>query len=130
MATKGDGQVIDITQQVSSHMSLATIKDGVVTVFIPGATGGITTLECEPGLVKDIQDAFERIAPKFINYDHHRTFNDGNGYSHIRAALLGPSLTVPFLDGKLLLGTYQQIVFIDFDNRSRDREIILQIVGE
>ncbi len=127
--TKGNTQVIDITPQVAQNLAKAKIKDGLVTIFVPGATGGLTTLEFEPGLVKDLQEAWERLVPRSIDYAHHLAYDDGNGHSHVRASLLGPSLSVPLVHGELLLGTYQQIIFVDFDVRPRSREIILQVVG-
>ena len=127
--TEANTQVINITEQVQSKVASSSLKDALATIFIAGATGGLTTIEYEPGLVKDIQDAFERIAPRGMEYAHHQTFHDGNGHSHIRASLLGPSLGIPVQNGKLVLGTYQQIVFIDFDNRPRQREIVVQMVG-
>ena len=101
-----------------------------MTVFVPGSTAGITTIEYESGAVRDFQEAIERIAPKSIHYHHDQRWGDGNGYSHVRAALLGASLTVPFSSSKLLLGTWQQIILVDFDNRPRTRNILLQIIGE
>lgn len=128
--TKGDTDIIDITDEVAAELKGSGLTNGAVTVFVSGATGGITTLEYEPGLVKDLRRAFEEIAPKDREYAHNKKWGDMNGYSHVRASLLGPSLNVPFAGGKLQLGRWQQIVFIDFDNRPRSREIILQIVGE
>jgi secondary thiamine-phosphate synthase enzyme len=101
-----------------------------VTIFVPGSTGGITTIEYEPGLVQDLKTFFEKMAPKSGAYQHNIKWQDGNGYSHVRASLLGPGITVPFINGKMLLGKWQQIIFIDFDNRPREREIIIQIIGE
>ncbi len=128
--TNGDCDVIDITLEVESKIIESEIQTGTVTVFIPGSTGGITTIEFESGAVNDLKDAFEKIIPKNINYAHNERWGDGNGHSHIRASMLGPSLTVPFSSKNLLLGTWQQIIFVDFDNRERKREIILQIIGE
>ena len=128
--TKGDTDIIDITSQVAQGLSKSGLDKGVVTVFVSGSTGGITTVEYEPGLVQDLKDFFERIAPKKAVYQHDLRWHDGNGYAHVRASLLGPSMSVPFLEGKLLLGTWQQIIFIDFDNRSRSRELVVQIIGE
>ncbi|MCD5401549.1 secondary thiamine-phosphate synthase enzyme YjbQ [candidate division NPL-UPA2 bacterium] len=130
VSTKGETDILDITDKVSGHVRDSGLTKGTVTVFVPGATGGITTLEYEPGLVKDLQRAFEELAPKDREYAHNDKWKDMNGYSHVRASLLGPSLTVPFVNGRLELGQWQQIIFIDFDNRPRSREIILQIVGE
>jgi secondary thiamine-phosphate synthase enzyme len=128
--TKGETDLIDITRMVGNFVKDSEIPSGIVTVFVPGSTAGITTIEHEPGAIKDFQRAVDRIAPKNIHYDHDARWGDGNGYSHIRASLLGPSLTVPFSSSRLLLGTWQQIVLVDFDNRSRKREVILQIIGE
>ncbi|MFH1046593.1 MAG: secondary thiamine-phosphate synthase enzyme YjbQ, partial [Candidatus Omnitrophota bacterium] len=105
-------------------------KDGLVTVFVPGSTAGLTTIEFEPGLVQDLKQAFEIIAPREGEYQHNIRWQDGNGFSHVRAALLGPTLTIPFSNKKMHLGTWQQITFIDFDNRPRSREIVVQIIGE
>jgi secondary thiamine-phosphate synthase enzyme len=129
LSTKGNCQVIDITPDVSARLKKLAIKDGIVTASVLGSTGGITTCEYEPGLVKDIKELFDRLIPGG-EYHHDATWHDGNGHSHLRASLLGPSLTVPFKDRELLLGTWQQIIFVDFDNRSREREIILQFLGE
>ena len=128
--TKGETDLIDITRKVENFVKDSGITSGIVTVFVPGSTAGITTIEYESGAIKDFQKAIERIAPKNIHYDHDARWGDGNGYSHIRAALLGPSITVPFSSSSLLLGTWQQIVLVDFDNRSRKRDVILQIIGE
>ena len=128
--TKGDTDIIDITDQVKKYIESSSLKNGSVTVFVPGSTAGLTTIEYEPGLINDLKRLFEELASKRKNYSHNLTWQDGNGYSHVRAALLGPSLSVPFTAKKLLLGTWQQIVLIDFDNRPRSRKIIIQIVGE
>ncbi len=128
--TKGDTDIIDITQKVASQVEESGLNDGTMTAFIPGSTAGLTTIEFESGLIKDTQRLFEELASKKRDYLHNLRWQDGNGYSHVRATLLGPSLTVPFVDKTLQLGTWQQIVLIDFDNRSRSREIVLQIMGE
>jgi secondary thiamine-phosphate synthase enzyme len=128
--TKGETDLIDITQNVEKAVRESGVSSGVVTVFIPGSTAGVTTIEYESGAIRDFQKAIDRIAPKGIHYDHDARWGDGNGYSHIRASLLGPSLAVPFSSSRLLLGTWQQIVLVDFDNRPRRREVILQIMGE
>lgn len=128
--THGDGDVVDVTSDVSELVSKSGLSSGIVTVFAPGATAGVTTIEFEPGLVEDIDELFERIAPRNRDYHHNLRWNDGNGHSHVRASLLGPSLTIPFNDGKLILGVWQQIVLIDFDNRSRKRDIFCQVMGE
>lgn len=128
--SKGACDIIDITPQVEQQIAETDINDGTVTIFVAGSTAGITTIEYEPGLLSDFPDMWERIVPGDINYDHDRRWGDGNGYSHVRASLLGASLVVPFTDKRLTLGTWQQIVVVDFDNRPRSRQIILQIMGE
>jgi len=128
--TKGNTDIIDITPQVDQKLTDSGLKDGSVLIFVSGATGALTTIEYEPGLVKDLSDALERLAPRGLEYEHNLRWGDGNGHSHIRASFLGPSLTVPFAGGKLMLGTWQQIIFIDLDNRSRTRKLIVQITGE
>ncbi len=128
--SKGNCDIIDITPQVEQQVAEADITDGTVTVFVAGSTAGITTIEYEPGLLSDFPDMWERIVPGNIPYGHDRRWGDGNGYSHVRASLLGASLVVPFNSKRLTLGTWQQIVVVDFDNRPRSRQIILQIMGE
>jgi len=128
--TKGECDLIDITVQVKREVLDSGINAGTVTVFISGSTAGISTIEYESGLVSDFQGMWDRTVPRNITYQHDRRWGDGNGYSHVRASLLGPSLVVPFTDKTLLLGTWQQIVVADFDNRPRSREIVLQIMGE
>ncbi|RLG20423.1 YjbQ family protein [Methanosarcinales archaeon] len=128
--TKGNTDIVDITDRVSDALLRSELTDGIVTVFAPGATGAVTTIEYESGLIADFKGMLERIAPQDIEYMHNLRWGDGNGHSHVRASLLGPGLTVPFIDGRLQLGTWQQIVFIDLDNRQRDRKLIVQIVGE
>ena len=130
LETRGDTDVIDITEGVAEAVSETSISTGTVTVFVPGSTAGVTTIEYESGAVHDFQEAIERIAPRDIDYRHDARWGDGNGHSHVRAALQGASLTVPFVSSRLLLGTWQQIILVDFDNRPRSRELILQIVGE
>jgi secondary thiamine-phosphate synthase enzyme len=127
--TNGNCDIIDITSKAEDLIIENNFIEGNMLIFAGGSTAGITTIEYEPGLLKDYPKFFDRIAPVDINYEHDNTWHDGNGHSHVRAALQGASLTVPFLNGKLLLGTWQQIIFIDFDNRSRRREIIVQITG-
>jgi secondary thiamine-phosphate synthase enzyme len=129
LQTKGHTQIIDITDRVQSIVGQQHIQSGQVLIFVPGSTGGLTTVEYEPGLLKDLPEAFERIAPTGRTYHHDATWHDGNGYAHVRASMLGPSLTVPIHNGVMTLGTWQQIVFIDFDNRSRARDIIVQVTG-
>jgi len=129
--TRGNCHIVDITADVASAVTGSGLVNGAVVLFNTGSTAGITTLEYEPGLVNhDIADLFERIAPADMRYEHEETWHDDNGHSHCRAALLGPSLTVPVVDGKLTLGTWQQIVLIDFDTRPRRRTVICQIIGE
>ncbi|MDP6686152.1 MAG: secondary thiamine-phosphate synthase enzyme YjbQ, partial [Candidatus Omnitrophota bacterium] len=115
LSTKGDTEIIDITSEVTSSLSKTTLKSGIATIFVSGSTGGITTVEYEPGLVQDLKDFFEKIAPKLAEYQHNLQWHDENGYAHVRSSLLGPSFSVPFINGKLQLGTWQQIIFIDFD---------------
>lgn len=124
------GEVLDITDEVQRALQSTSVQAGVVIVFIMGSTGAITTIEFEDGLVADLAEALQRLAPKEIDYAHNERWHDGNGHSHIRAALLGPSLTVPFVDGRLTLGVWQQIVFLELDNRPRQRKVIVQILGE
>jgi secondary thiamine-phosphate synthase enzyme len=130
LETSGDSDLIDITDRVKKVVRDSGILSGIVTIFVPGSTAGVTTIEYEDGAVRDFQGAIERIAPKGIHYYHDAKWGDGNGYSHIRASLLGPSLTVPFSSSRLLLGTWQQIVLLDFDNRPRSRRVLIQVLGE
>ena len=130
VATQGNNQVLNLTDELSRAIDHGSILDGTVTVFVVGSTGGITTTEYEPGLVKrDLRVAFEKIAPEDGTYLHEETWHDDNGHSHVRASLLGPSLTVPLVEGRLTLGTWQQIILIDFDTRPRNREINVQVMG-
>ncbi|MFQ6036276.1 MAG: secondary thiamine-phosphate synthase enzyme YjbQ [Sedimentisphaerales bacterium] len=129
--TKGNCHVVDITEQVSRAIKQSQITNGTVTLFNVGSTAGITTTEYEPGLVNyDIEAAFERIAPRNARYEHEQTWHDDNGHSHVRASVLGPSLSVPVIDGQLTIGTWQQIILVDFDTRPRTRTVICQIIGE
>jgi secondary thiamine-phosphate synthase enzyme len=128
--TRGEGEILDITSEVADALVETGLKKGIVTVFVPGSTGALTTIEYEPGLLKDLPNLLERIAPKNSVYEHEKRWHDGNGHSHVRASLIGPSLTVPFASGRLTLGTWQQIVFIELDVHSRVRNLILQIIGE
>jgi secondary thiamine-phosphate synthase enzyme len=130
ISTRGDADVIDVTSEVSEAVRRSGTVSGTVTVFVSGATASVTTVEYEPGLVEDLDELFERIAPQAREYHHNRRWHDGNGHAHVRASLLGPSLTVPFNDGKLELGIWQQIIVVDFDNRARSREIVCQVMGE
>lgn len=129
-STSGNCEIFDITSDINNCVRKSGIGDGTATVFVPGATGALTTVEFEPGLVSDLKEAFEKLFPESHEYHHNLKWQDGNGHSHVRASFLGPSLCVPFVKGALILGTWQQIVFIDFDNRSRDRKIVVQIIGE
>ena len=124
------GEVLDITDEVQGALEKTSLKTGVVTVFVTGATAAVTTIEYEDGLVADLGDALQRIAPVEIDYAHNERWHDGNGHSHIRASLLGPGLTVPFCERRLMLGTWQQIVFLELDNRPRKRKVVVQIMGE
>ena len=128
--TEGEGDFIDITGIVSEAVNESGLSNGLATVFVPGATGALTTIEYEPGLLIDLPTILERIAPKNLNYEHERRWHDGNGHSHIRASLIGPSITIPIINGKLTLGTWQQIVFLELDVRRRKRRLIMQIIGE
>lgn len=130
LSTRGKTDIVDITREVQELVDKHHLKEGNVTLFVTGSTGGLKTVEYEPGLLKDLPEAFERLAPVGKRYHHDDTWGDGNGHAHVRASLLGASLVVPFAEGKLLLGTWQQIVFIDFDNRPRRRRIAAQILGE
>jgi secondary thiamine-phosphate synthase enzyme len=128
--TRGENDVINITGQTSKALEESELQDGIVTVFISGSTAAITTIEYEPGLKQDFPRMLSRIVPKNIEYQHDNTWHDGNGHSHIKASLIGPSMTIPFKDGNLMLGTWQQIVLLETDTRPRQRKIILQIIGE
>jgi secondary thiamine-phosphate synthase enzyme len=128
--TKGHCDMQDITPQVAGAVRDSGLRAGIVTVFCPGATGGLTTIEYESGALADLQQVFDEIAPPDRDYRHHLRWGDDNGHSHVRAALTGPSLTVPFVDGRLTLGTWQQIVFLDFDTRPRSRRLVAQVMGE
>jgi secondary thiamine-phosphate synthase enzyme len=130
LSTKGECDIVNITPQVEREVAEAGINSGVVTLFVAGSTAGITTIEFESGLLSDFQDMWQRIVPKNIPYKHDGAWGEGNGYSHVRASLLGASLVVPFNDKRLTLGTWQQIVLVDFDNRPRSRQVVLQIMGE
>jgi secondary thiamine-phosphate synthase enzyme len=130
LKTKGFGDTIDITSETIAIAGNSKIMNGLVTVFCPGSTGTITTIEYESGVIKDLQKALEKIAPSNTNYEHNMRWGDGNGFSHVRAALMKPSLTIPLVNGELTLGTWQQIVFIDFDNRGRNRTVVIHVIGE
>jgi len=128
--SKKELDIINITDKVQDAVANSGAKAGIVTVFVPGATGAITVIEYENGLLKDFADSLEKIAPKHLDYEHHKKWDDDNGRSHVKASLIGPDMTVPFKDKKLMLGTWQAIVFVELDTRPRAREIILQILGE
>lgn len=128
--TTGKTDILDLTPQVLKGIERSAIRNGHVTLFIPGSTAALTTIEYESGAINDLKNAVERMAPEDLYYEHNERWGDGNGYSHVRAALVGPSLHIPLLDGKLSLGTWQQIVLLDFDNRPRKRQIIVQLLGE
>jgi secondary thiamine-phosphate synthase enzyme len=130
LRTKGFSDILDITHHVDAVLDRSRIENGLVTVFCPGSTCSVTTIEYEPGAVKDLQKTIEEIVPSNISYEHDKRWGDGNGFSHVRAALMKPSLTIPLIKGRLALGTWQQIVFIDFDNRRRERNILVQVMGE
>jgi secondary thiamine-phosphate synthase enzyme len=128
--TKGEDDIIDITDQTSKGIEGSKMKNGVVTIFVSGSTAALTTIEYEPGLLSDFPKMLERVAPKNIDYGHEKLWHDGNGHSHVKASLVGPSLTVPFCNGQMMLGTWQQIVLVELDTRSRDRSLVLQIIGK
>lgn len=130
LKTSARDEVIDVTEKVRDIVSKSKIRDGLACVFVAGSTAAVTTVEHEPGLVTDMREAMDRLYPKGIDYEHHRRWGDGNGHSHVRASFVGPSLTVPIVDGNLVLGTWQQIVFLEFDNKPRTRELMVQIVGD
>jgi secondary thiamine-phosphate synthase enzyme len=130
LSSNGYNDIIDITPQLRSFVQDVDLANGNVLVFVSGSTGGLTTIEFEPGLIKDLPEMFEKIAPMNERYHHDDTWHDGNGYAHLRAALIGPSITIPFVNKELQLGTWQQVVFIDFDNRPRKRNLHIQIYGE
>lgn len=130
LSTTGNGDMVDITRAVAGAVGETAVKSGIVTLFSPSATSALTTIEYEPGCVEDFERLFDEIVDPAHHYAHNARWGDGNGHSHVRAALLGPSLTIPFVDGSLTLGTWQQIIFVDFDNRSRRRRLVAQIIGE
>ena len=130
LRTKGKDDCVDITDVVQQAISQAKIRNGLATVFVTGSTAGVTTIECEPGLVKDMKDAVRRLFPENLRYAHHEAAGDDNGFSHLRASFIGPSLSVPVVDGKLQIGTWQQIVLIDFDTHPRTRSYLIQLLGE
>ena len=129
VTTRGNGEVLDVTGEVAEAVRGSGIANGIATVFVTGSTAAFTTLEFEPGLVHDLNAAFERLYPREMEYRHHERWGDDNGHSHVRASMLGPSLVVPVSGGELALGTWQQIVLVDFDTRPRAREFLVQVMG-
>ncbi len=129
LSSRGDADVINITDEVAEVLSGLEMRSGIVTISVIGSTGAMTTIEYEPGLKQDIKDVLDRLIPAG-HYEHDRAWGDGNGHSHLRSSLIGPSVTIPFNDRQMILGTWQQIVFIDFDNRPRNRQLVLQFIGE
>ena len=127
--TNGFCHVVDLTSQLQDRIETSKIRSGLVTVFVVGATAAVTTVEYEPGLVNDLEELFNRLVPPTADYHHEQTWQDGNGFSHVRASLLKPSITIPVVNGRPRLGTWQQVVLIDFDNRSREREVAIQVMG-
>ena len=128
--SKSENDIIEITDEVTKTVKESKIQNGAVVVFVVGSTAAITTIEYEPGLQKDFPEMLSRLAPKDIEYAHDNTWHDGNGHSHVRASLIGPGITIPFVEGRLTLGTWQQIVLIEMDTRPRERKIIIQVIGE
>jgi secondary thiamine-phosphate synthase enzyme len=128
-STKGNNDIVNITALVEQKLGRSKLAEGIVSIFVPGATGGITTIEYEPGLIKDFKKLMEKLVPQSGDYEHDAAWGDGNGHSHLRASLVGPEITVPFTTKRLQLGTWQQIVFLDFDNRPRKRTLIMKIIG-
>lgn len=128
--TTSNTDIIDLTSSIQKIVAGSGITNGIAVLFVPGSTAALTTIEFESGAVSDLKKAIERIAPQDIYYEHNERWGDGNGYAHVRAALLGPSLNIPLIDGKLHLGTWQQIVLLDFDNRPRQRQVVIQLMGE
>ena len=129
LSSKGENDIIDITNNVEKILRESKLKNGIITLFVVGSTAAITTIEYEPGLEQDFPNMLEKIAPKGIEYQHDNTWHDGNGHSHLKASLIGPSLTIPFINGQTSLGTWQQNVFVEMDTRSRERKIVVQIIG-
>jgi secondary thiamine-phosphate synthase enzyme len=128
--TRGDGDVLDLTAQVTGFVDSTGVGSGIVVVAVVGSTAGVTTIEYEPGLVADLRKAFDRVAPSGVAYEHDSRWGDGNGHAHVRASMLGPSLTLPVVQGKVELGTWQQVVLVDFDTRPRTRRVVIQVLGE
>lgn len=130
LSTNGNADIQDITDQITNTVLKSELTSGIATVFCPSSTSALTTIEYESGAVSDLKRLFDEIIPPSREYAHNERWHDGNGYSHVRAALLGPSMTVPFVNRQLTLGTWQQIIYLDFDNRPRKRELIVQLIGE
>jgi secondary thiamine-phosphate synthase enzyme len=130
LSTRGQGDAHDITALVSAAVAETECRAGIAMVFVVGSTAAITTIEFEPGAVADLNAVFERLAPRAADYRHHLRWGDDNGSSHVRAALLGPSIAIPFVDGELTLGTWQQVMLLEFDTRPRRREIVIQVIGD
>lgn len=130
LRSTGEGDAFDVTKEVAAAVDRSGVREGLALVFVPGSTAAVTTIEFEPGVVRDLQQAIERLAPRGARYAHDAAWGDGNGYAHVRSALVGPSLAVPVADGRLVLGTWQQIVVLDFDNRPRRRRVVVQVQGE
>jgi secondary thiamine-phosphate synthase enzyme len=128
--TKGNEDFVNITRQLVKLCDSSGLENGIMTVFISGSTAGITTFEYEPGLIRDLKEFYDKMAPANVHYHHDETWGDANGFSHVRATLTGPSMVIPFEKGKLLLGTWQQVVLMEFDNRPRSREVVVQLMGE
>ena len=130
VSSNGENHMIDITRQTDEAIKASRLEDGIVTIFVSGSTAAVTTIEYEPGLKKDFPKMLARVAPREIEYEHDNTWHDGNGHSHVRASLIGPSLTVPFKNKSLMLGTWQQIVLLEMDTRPRKRKVVLQLIGQ
>lgn len=130
LSTQGNADIQDITNQITNAVTKSRLTSGTATVFCPSATSALTTIEYESGALNDLRRFFDEVIPMDREYAHNERWHDGNGHSHIRAALLGPSLTIPFVDGQLTLGTWQQVIYVDFDNRPRQRELVVQLIGE
>ena len=128
--TSGAGDIIDLTDAMAEAVGKSGLNAGTITAFVPGSTAGISTIEYEPGLLKDVPRLMEELIPSSRSYQHDETWHDGNGFSHLRSTLIGPDITVPFVAGRMTLGTWQQVVFLEFDNRPRSRSVVLQIMGE
>lgn len=130
LSTKGNVDIHDITDQITNVVSISGLSSGIATVFCPSSTSALTTIEYESGALSDLRRLFDEIVPINRKYAHNERWHDGNGHSHVRAAVLGPSITIPFIEGQLTLGTWQQVIYLDFDNRPRQRKLIVQLIGE